>query len=102
MTQETKEVNQSTKKRRKKRKSFLGYICFFFLVFFFGLFVISYFVKSYSPDVDVTIGNNEAMTLSETDMDVEIKPIDERLKWIKMEDEMPSVAVREAKEESKN
>ena len=56
---------------------------------------MSYIVKSYAPDTDVSIGNNDSLTLNDSDMDVEIKTVDERLKWIQMEDEMPSVAVRE-------
>ncbi len=82
------------KKRNKKKRSF-GYFYLFAIVFLSALAGISYVVKSYSPDIDVAIGNNDALTLSESDMDVEIKSVDERLKWIQMEDEMPTVAVRE-------
>lgn len=87
------------RRKKRKRKNGLGYLFLFTLVFISALFLLSYVVKSYSPDVDVTIGNNEALTLSEQDMDVEVKTIDERLKWIQMEDDMPTVAVREPKKE---
>lgn len=93
-------IEQKQNKQRKKRrkKSFLGYLLLFLIVFISCLVGFSHFVKSYSPDVDVSIGNVEEMTLSESDMDFEIKSIDERLRWIKMEDEMPSVAVRTTEE----
>ncbi len=83
------------RKKRKNRKRSFGYFYLFAFVFLIALLGISYIVKSYSPDIDVAIGNNEALTLSESDMEVEIKSVDERLKWIQMEDEMPTVAVRE-------
>lgn len=89
---------QIRRKRKRKNKGFLGYFYLFIFVFVVALFGLSFFVKSYSPDVDVSIGNSETLTLSESEMDVEVKSVDERLKWIQMEDEMPSVAIREAKE----
>ena len=70
------------------------YFYIFAFVFLVALAGFSYLVKSYSPEIDVTIGNNDALTLSESDMEVEIKSVDERLKWIQMEDEMPTVALR--------
>ena len=97
MRTENKQI-QLRRKRRRKNKGIMGYFCLFISVFAIALFGLSFFVKSYSPDVDVSIGNNDSLTLSETDMNVEIKSVDERLKWIQMEDEMPSVAIREAKE----
>lgn len=84
-------------RRKRKKRSIMGYIYLFTFVFIAALAGLSYLVKSYSPDVDVAIGNNEALTLSESDMEVEIKSVDERLKWIQMEDEMPSVAIRGSK-----
>ena len=97
MRTEDKQI-QLRRKRRRKNKGIMGYFCLFVSVFAIALFGLSFFVKSYSPDVDVSIGNNDSLTLSETDMNVEVKSVDERLKWIQMEDEMPSVAIREAKE----
>lgn len=97
MQTENKPV-QLRRKRKRKNKGVMGYLYLFVLVFVVALFGFSFFVKSYSPDVDVAIGNTESLTLSESEMDVEVKSVDERLKWIQMEDEMPSVAIREAKE----
>ncbi len=89
------ENNNPLKRKKKKKKQNFGYLYLFTFVFIIVLIGISYILKSYSPDIDVEIGNNDALTLSETEMDVEIKSIDERLKWIQMEDEMPTVAKRD-------
>ncbi len=89
------ENNNPLKRKKKKRKQNFGYFYLFTFVFIIVLIGISYILKSYSPDIDVEIGNNDALTLSESEMDVEIKSIDERLKWIQMEDEMPTVAKRD-------
>ena len=93
--------NMPIRKKRKKPKKRFGYLYLFAFVFFAALAGLSYLVKSYSPDIDVTIGNNEALTLSDSDMEVEIKSVDERLKWIQMEDEMPTVALRDTGDKSK-
>lgn len=91
--------NKPVKLKRKRRKnSFMGYIYLFIFVFVLALAGLSYIVKSYSPEVDVTLGNIETEPLTQADMGMEVKSVDERLKWIQMEDEMPSVAIREAKE----
>lgn len=84
--------------KRRKKKFHFGYIYLFLFIFLSALIGFSYLVKSFSPDIDVTIGNKEAMTLGESDMDIEVKSIDERLKWIQMEDDLPSVALRNFKE----
>lgn len=85
--------------RKKKKKFGFGYIYLFLFIFFAALAFFSYMVDSLSPDIDVTIGNNDnSMTLGEADIDVEIKAIDERLKWIQMEDDLPSVAIRNSDE----
>ena len=88
------------RKRRKRKNGFMGYVYLFAFVFIAALAGLSHLVNSYTPEVDVTIGNQETATLTQSDMDVEVKSVDERLKWIQMEDEMPSVAIREAKEET--
>ena len=89
--------NEVKFKRKKNKKNAMGYIYLFVFVFLSALAFMSYLVKSYSPAVDVEIGNKEDLTLGESDMSVEIKSIDERLKWIQEEDELPSVAIRENK-----
>lgn len=99
-----KKKNTPPIKRRKRRakKSGIGYIILFAFVFLFALWGLSYLVKSYSPDVDVTIGNtpqNEPLTLTETE--AEIKTIDERLKWIQMEDNLPTVSIKVTEEKIK-
>lgn len=92
------ENNIPIKRKKRKNKKHFGYLYLFAFVFIIVLVGLSYILKSYSPDIDVEIGNNDALTLSESEMDVEIKSIDERLKWIQMEDEMPSVAKRDNEE----
>lgn len=91
--EKTTQTNIKRRKRKKQKRNYL-YLYLFAFVFVIALAGFSYLVKSYSPDVDVTIGNNDSLPLSESDMDVEIKSVDERLKWIQMEDEMPTVARR--------
>lgn len=93
--------NIPIRKKRKKHKKNFGYLYLFAFVFLAALAGLSYLVKAYSPDIDVTIGNNEALTLSDSDMEVEIKSVDERLKWIQLEDEMPTVAIREPENKPK-
>ncbi len=88
---------KSPLKRKKRKKGIMGYIYLFAIVFIITLSALSYLVKSYSPDVDVEIGNKEALTLGDEYIDTEIRPIDERLKWIQQEDEMPSITMREPK-----
>ncbi len=92
------------RKRRRRKKSSLGYLLLFTFVFITALWGLSYAVKSLSPNVDVEIGNNEALTDAALENDVEIKTVDERLKWIQMEDDLPTVAVRnpEEKKDEKN
>lgn len=98
MSFEENEIEFKHKKKKVKKKRFiLGYLLLFAIVFLIALIAFMYFVKSYSPDVDVAIGNNESLTLTESEMDFEIKTVDERLKWIQLEDEMPSVALRNSK-----
>ena len=95
--QEEKVAKNTTKTKKAKSKKYKrNYLYFYLFAFAFlaALASFSYLVKSYSPDIDVNIGNNDSLTLSESDMDVEIKSVDERLKWIQMEDEMPTVALR--------
>lgn len=89
------------RRKRRRRKNALGYLFLFVFVFFLALFGLSYLVKSFSPDVDVAIGNNESLTLNNADSDSEIKTIDERLKWIQMEDELPTVSIKPSKDNIK-
>lgn len=87
------------KRKKRKQKGGFGYILLFAVVFLSALWGLSYIVKSYSPDVDVSIGNNETLILEEDD--TEIKTVDERLKWIQMEDELPTVSIKTPEEDTK-
>ncbi len=84
----TRMDNMPVKRKKRKKNNGFKYLLLFIFVFVVTLFSLSYLVKLYSPDIDVTIGEDESLTLNEEDMDIEIKPVDERLKWIQLEDEM--------------
>ena len=75
------EKEAKLKRKRRRKKSSLGYLLLFTFVFITALWGLSYAVKSLSPNVDVEIGNNEALTDAALENDVEIKTVDERLKW---------------------
>ncbi len=102
MDKDQKNLQTKSAKRRRKKKINFGYLYLFTFIFLAAFWGLSYLVKSYAPDTDISIGSNETLTLNEPDMDVEIKTVDERLKWIQMEDEMPSVAVRENENRNEN
>ncbi len=71
-------------------------IALFLVTFLVSLIVITYFIKSMSPDVDVEIGGSNEQTVEQEDTDSEVKqPIDDRLRWIQMEDNMPGASKRE-------
>ncbi len=89
--------NEIKLKRKKKKKAGLKYFYLFLIVFVSALFGISYMINSFSPDVDVEIGNKSSLTLNDDDIGMEVKTVDERLKWIQEEDDLPSVAIRENK-----
>ena len=88
------EINENRPKKRKRRNRF-GLVYLFLFVFIAALAGMSYLVKEYSPEIDVSLGDKETLTLGSSETDVEIKAIDDRLKWIQMEDELPSVALRD-------
>ncbi len=68
----------------------------FAITFLVSLIVITYFIKSFSPNVDVEIGGEEQQSIEEDSSDSDIKKaIDDRLKWIQLEDNMPGVSKRE-------
>lgn len=68
----------------------------FIVTFLVSLIVITYFIKSMSPDVDVEIGGQELQQTEEQTTDSDVKQaIDDRLRWIQMEDNMPGVSKRE-------
>lgn len=78
-------------KTRKDKQAWILFI----VTFFVSLIIITYFIKSMSPDVDVEIGGNHSQNaLEETDSDIK-QPIDDRLRWIQMEDNLPGVSKRD-------
>ena len=78
-------------KSKKIKQSWMLFI----VTFLISLIVITYFIKSMSPDVDVEIGGEEAQQSSEsTESDIK-KAIDDRLRWIQIEDNMPGVSKRD-------
>ena len=67
----------------------------FVVTFLVSLIVITYFIKSMSPDVDVEIsGSHTKQSEENSESDVK-QAIDNRLRWIQMEDNMPGVSKRE-------
>ena len=84
-------------KRKRKKKSLLNYLLLFIIVFTICVILFLSGIKSYTPTADVAIGNEESVTMNDEDLDFEIKSVDERLKWIQMEDDLPTVAVRNSK-----
>lgn len=68
----------------------------FIVTFLVSLIVITYFIKSMSPDVDVEIGGEDVQNIEEQSSESDVKKaIDDRLRWIQMEDNMPGVSKRE-------
>lgn len=78
---------------RTKNKKVQQTFVLFIVTFLVSLVVITYFIKSFSPNVDVEIGgeadNVEQATTDDSDSDVK-QAIDDRLKWIQLEDNMPT------------
>lgn len=68
----------------------------FIVTFLISLIVITYFIKSFSPNVDVEIGSDDSHHVENTETDSDVKQaIDDRLRWIQMEDNMPGASKRE-------
>ena len=86
---------------KKKKSHFFAYLYLFSFVFLGALLGLSLVIKSYSPDIDVSIGNNSNFILNDSDMDVEMKTVDERLKWIQAEDSMPGVSIKSDEKQEK-
>lgn len=76
-------------KTRKDKQAMMLFI----VTFFVSLIIITYFIKSMSPDVDVEIGGKHTQTSDETESEMK-QPIDDRLRWIQMEDNLPGVSKR--------
>lgn len=69
----------------------------FVVTFLISLIVITYFIKSFSPNVDVEIGGEgeDRQTVEDSSESDVKQAIDDRLKWIQMEDNMPGASKRE-------
>lgn len=87
------------KKKKKKRSGKSNKVALFLLfvaTFFITLFIISNMLATFSPPVDVNIGNSEIIenTAMEDEAedyeDLEHADVDSRLKWIQYEDNMTS------------
>ena len=75
------------KKIKKQHKSLTIFLTVFIVTFAFVALAVKYF----SPEIDVEIGKNA----EETDVeDGEKGSVDERLRWIQFEDNMPGVSTR--------
>lgn len=80
-------VKKETKKK-KENKSLTIFLTTFIVTFA----VIALSAKYFSPDIDVEIGKS----IEETEEEIEIEKgsVDERLRWIQFEDNMPGVSTR--------
>ena len=87
------------KNSRKMRQGFV----LFTITFLLTLVAVTYVIKNYSPNVDVEIGGEqESQAAYDEDDGIEPKKaVDDRLKWIQLEDNMPGVSKRDGEEEIK-
>lgn len=67
----------------------------FIVTFLVSLIVITYFIKSMSPDVDVEIGGEHLQNIEDSSESDVKQAIDDRLRWIQMEDNLPGVSKRD-------
>ena len=86
---------------RSKDKKAQQTFTLFIVTFLVSLVVITYFIKSFSPNVDVEIGGESSQYSEDVATDSDVKQaIDDRLKWIQMEDNTPGTS--ETDGEAKN
>lgn len=88
------EKKKSLQKAKNKRVLYL-----FFATFFLSMFIVGFLIKTLSPNVDVEIGD-DVDTASEETVEEQPKGVDDRLKWIQFEDNMPGVSKRLSMEEN--
>ncbi len=90
----------SYERYKKKKDNNPNKRMFLFLTTFFAtLLVFTLVVKSLSPDVDVTIGDDPQTDAKESGLGVK-KFIDERLKMIQMDDNSAGVSVKKESKEA--
>lgn len=81
--------NNGLQNAKNKRVIYL-----FFATFFFSMFIVGFIIKTLSPSVDVEIGDNVENSQEVESPDEPQSGIDDRLKWIQFEDNMPGVSKR--------
>lgn len=81
--------NNGLQNAKNKRVIYL-----FFATFFFSMFIVGFIIKTLSPSVDVEIGDNVESTQENVEQDEPQSGVDNRLKWIQFEDNMPGVSKR--------
>lgn len=80
-------ANQGNKNKRKKESKTVSIFLITFIVTFA---FVALSVKYFSPEIDVEIESKEQIA----EEDIEKGSIDERLRWIQFEDNMPGVSTR--------
>lgn len=75
------------KKAKNKKMIYL-----FFVTFFLSMFIFGVLIKALTPNVDVEIG--DGIQQEEDTEQVDNQGVDNRLKWIQFEDNMPGVSKR--------
>lgn len=76
-----------------KNKKIKQTFTLFIVTFLVSLIVITYFIKSFSPNVDVEIGGESTEYSENNTSESDVKQaIDDRLKWIQMEDNSPATS----------
>ncbi len=89
----SEQKNNSLQNAKNKRTLYL-----FFATFFFSMFLVGFIIKALSPSVDVEIGdevetNQDSGESTSSDQSAGGN-VDNRLKWIQFEDNMPGVSKR--------
>ncbi len=82
--------NKNLKKSKNRKMLYL-----FFTTFFLSMFIVGFLIKTLSPNVDVEIGDGQSVVEdAESEVTEEQSNVDNRLKWIQFEDNMPGVSKR--------
>lgn len=80
--------NKNLQKAKNKRTVYM-----FFATFFFSMFIVGFVIKALSPKVDVEIGDDvQSSQETATDEQTPAAGVDNRLKWIQFEDNMPGAS----------